>query len=66
MCAFVAVLLAIAAGVKAVQSTPLVGRSEAFLGMLPTHWASPHLPSSFDLARLDTFLRTVGDWLEEP
>ena len=54
------------AGVKAVQSTPLVSRSGAFLGMLSTHWASPHLPSSFDLARLDVLARSVADWLEQP
>jgi hypothetical protein len=54
------------AGVKAVQSTPLVSRSGAFLGMLSTHWESPHLPSSFDLARLDVLARSVAEWLEQP
>jgi len=53
------------AEVKAVQSTPLVSRSGAFLGMISTHWASPHSPSSFDLARLDALAHAVAYWLEQ-
>ena len=52
------------AGVRAVQSTPLVGRSGSIIGMLSTHWSWPCLPSAQDLRHLDLLARTVANCLE--
>lgn len=41
------------AGVKAVQSTPLIGPSGSFLGVLSTHYRRVGTPSSRELAQLD-------------
>jgi PAS domain S-box-containing protein len=64
--AFYAPLRAIAraSGYRAVQSTPLLGRDGKPLGMLSTHWRSPHQPSEQDLRRLDLYLRQATDFIE--
>src|SRR5262249_46739256 len=36
-------------GIRAVQSTPLMSRDGRLLGMISTHWRSPHEPSKRDL-----------------
>ncbi|AFZ30628.1 multi-sensor hybrid histidine kinase [Gloeocapsa sp. PCC 7428] len=53
-----------AAGYRAVQSTPLMGRDGILLGMLSTHWRSPHRPSEQDLRRLDLYVRQAADFIE--
>src|SRR5262245_39313526 len=53
-----------AAGFRAVQSTPILSRAGAPLGMLSTHFRSVHRPSDEDLALLDLYVRQVGDILE--
>jgi hypothetical protein len=52
------------AKVRAVQSTPLIGRSGAVLGMLSTHWNKPCRPGLGSLALLDLLAGTVANWLE--
>ncbi|WP_336362820.1 GAF domain-containing protein [Halalkalicoccus salilacus] len=48
-------------GIRAVQSTPLVSRSGDVIGMLSTHWETPHEPSDRDLRLLDVLARQAAD-----
>ena len=41
------------AGVRSVQSTPIVSRGRRLIGMISTHWTSERQPSDEELARLD-------------
>ena len=52
------------AGVRSVQSTPLVGRSGALYGMLNTHWATPRELTRADEEALDHIARHAAFWLE--
>jgi signal transduction histidine kinase/PAS domain-containing protein len=52
------------AGIRAVQSTPLVGRSGRLLGMISTHWRQPHEPLERDLRLLDLLARQAADLIE--
>jgi len=52
--------VAAAAGYRAVQSTPLMGRDRTPLGMLSTHFQKPHRPSQQDLHRLDLYSRQMA------
>ena len=45
------------AGVRAVQSTPLVSRSGAPIGIISTHFREPHVPSAHALALMDLLAR---------
>ena len=54
----------LAAGVRGVQSTPLVGRSGALVGMLSTHYRIPKRPANRDLALLDLLARQAADGIE--
>jgi GAF domain-containing protein len=47
------------AGVRAVQSLPLISTSGAFVGMLSTHFSAVHRPSDDERARLDS-LATIA------
>ena len=51
-------------GIRAVQSTPLVSRTGAMLGMISTHWRRPHQPSERDLRLLDVLARQAADLIE--
>jgi PAS domain S-box-containing protein len=51
-------------GIRAVQSTPLLSRSGKMVGMLSTHWRTPHHPSERSLALLDILARQAADLLE--
>ena len=53
------------AGIRAVQSTPLISRSGSFLGMISTHWRQPHQPSDRDLHLFDILARQVADLIEQ-
>src|SRR5262249_5631648 len=53
-----------AAGVRAVQSTPLVGSTGRVLGMVSTHFGTQRRPSDAELRRLDLLVRQAGDYLE--
>ena len=54
----------LAAGARAVQSTPLIGRSGQLVGMLSTHYRVPRVPSDRDLHVLDLLARQAADWIE--
>jgi PAS domain S-box-containing protein len=47
--------IAASAGYRAVQSTPLVTAGGEILGMLSTHFRSPHCPSGYQLRMLDLY-----------
>jgi PAS domain S-box-containing protein len=52
------------AGVRAVQSTPLIGRTGDTLGILSTHYRRPGKPDDRVLRQLDLLARSVTDILE--
>ena len=52
------------AGVRAVQSTPLVTRSGKPLGMFSTHWRTPGRPDERSLRLLDLLARHAADITE--
>jgi PAS domain S-box-containing protein len=52
------------AGVRAVQSTPLVSRSGKPLGMFSTHYRAPHRPDERTLRLLDLLARQAADIIE--
>jgi signal transduction histidine kinase/DNA-binding response OmpR family regulator len=56
--------VATAAGIRSVQSTPLLSRTGALLGVLSTHWSHPHRPSEHELYMLDLYAHEAADVLE--
>jgi hypothetical protein len=52
------------AGIRAVQSNPLIGPSGTLHGILSTHWSSPHRPSAQELLQVDLFTRFVATRFE--
>jgi PAS domain S-box-containing protein len=52
------------AGVRAVQSTPVMGRERAPLGTLTTHFRSVHKPGVQDLQLLDLYVQQAADIIE--
>ena len=52
------------AGVRAVQSTPLVSRSGKLLGIFSTHYRNPGRPDERSLARLDMLAMQAADIIE--
>jgi signal transduction histidine kinase/FixJ family two-component response regulator len=52
------------AGVRAVQSTPLVSRSGKLLGIFSTHYRKPHRPDAGALRLLDLLARQTADIIE--
>jgi signal transduction histidine kinase/ActR/RegA family two-component response regulator len=52
------------AGMRAAQSTPLVSRAGNLVGMLSTHWRTPHDPSPRGLRLLDVLARQAADLIE--
>ena len=52
------------AGVRAIQSTPLVSRSGRPLGMFSTHYKIPHRPEERVLRVLDLLARQASDIIE--
>jgi PAS domain S-box-containing protein len=52
------------AGVRAVQSTPLVSSSGKLLGMISTHYAAPHRSRERELRLMDLLARQAADYLE--
>ena len=51
-------------GIRAVQSTPLRSRSGRPLGMLSTHWRTPHDPTEADFRFFDVLARQAADLIE--
>jgi PAS domain S-box-containing protein len=56
--------LARAAGYRAIQSTPILSREGAPLGMLATQFRSVHKPAEQDLHLLDLYVRQAADIIE--
>jgi PAS domain S-box-containing protein len=56
--------VAAAAGYRAVQSTPLKNRGGSVIGMLSTHYRTPHRPSERDERLLDLYARHATDLIE--
>src|SRR4029078_12694560 len=54
----------IGTGILSVQTTPLVSRSGALLGMVSTHWREPHQLSASELRSLDVLSRLAADLIE--
>jgi signal transduction histidine kinase len=52
------------AGVRAVQSTPMMSRNGALLGILTTQWGVPYTPNEHDLWRIDLLARQAADLIE--
>ncbi|WP_318306503.1 GAF and ANTAR domain-containing protein [Amycolatopsis solani] len=53
------------AGVRAVQSTPVLGPGGSGLGVLSTHYRDPGaLPGDADLRRIATVAEEAGEWLD--
>jgi len=52
------------AGVRAVQSTPLISSSGKVLGMITTHYAEPHRPRERELRLMDLLAHLSADYLE--
>jgi len=53
------------AGVRAVQSTPLISRSGKPVGMFSTHFKEPHRPDDNELHLLDLLARQAADILDK-
>ncbi|HZV98119.1 MAG TPA: EAL domain-containing protein, partial [Methylophilaceae bacterium] len=56
--------IAVRAGYRAVQTTPLISRKGQMLGLLSTHFRQPHRPSPHDLSLLDLYARQAVDFIE--
>lgn len=54
----------LAAGIRAAQTTPLFSRRGELVGMVTTHWKTPHVPSERDLRLLDILARLAADLIE--
>jgi PAS domain S-box-containing protein len=54
----------LAAGVRAVQTTPLVQRNGQLVGMLSTHYRTPRRLADRDLSIIDLLARQAADWVE--
>src|SRR6185369_10006235 len=50
--------------IRAVQSTPLRSRSGRPLGILSTHWRTPHRPTEEDFVFFDVLARQAADLIE--
>lgn len=53
-----------AAGVRAVQSTPMLSRSGKPVGILSTHWKKPHYQEERDSWPIDLLVRQAADLVE--
>lgn len=60
------------AGVRAVQSTPLVSRSGRLIGVISTHYSERFIPNDSDLEMFDSLVcqtvdrLTIGDGTKDP
>ena len=52
------------AGVRAVQSTPMLSRAGGLLGILTTQWSCQYVPNERDLWRVDLLVRQAADLIE--
>ena len=56
--------VAAAAGYRAIQSTPLIGRDGTPLGMIALHFRNVHRPNAEELERLDLYARQAAGFIE--
>ena len=56
--------IALAAGFRAVQSTPITARDGKPLGMMSTHFCRVHRPTEHELRILDLYARKAADFIE--
>ena len=56
--------MALAAGYRSVQSTPLFSRSGEPLGMISTYFRNPHRPSDRELRLSDLYAREAAEMIE--
>ncbi|WP_433302348.1 chemotaxis protein CheB [Actinoplanes sp. CA-030573] len=54
----------LAAGVRAVQSAPLISPDGRVFGMISTHFAAPRKPAERELRMMDLVVRQAADYLE--
>ena len=54
------------AGVRAVQSTPLVTSSGSIVGMISTHYRVPTCPAREQLHLLDELAETAAEFIRDP
>ncbi len=52
------------AGVRAVQSTPLVSSKGTVMGMVSTHYSAPHVLGDREARLLDVLARQIADYVE--
>src|SRR5579864_708624 len=51
-------------GIRACQTTPLIARAGNVVGMISTHWRTPHQPSEGDFGLFDIVARQAADLIE--
>jgi GAF domain-containing protein len=51
-------------GIHACQTTPLIARAGNVVGMISTHWRTPHQPSQEDFTLFDILARQAADLIE--
>ncbi len=51
-------------GIGACQTTPLIGHGGNVVGMISTHWRTPHKPSEKDFELFDTLAKQAADLIE--
>ena len=51
-------------GIHACQTTPLIARTGQLVGMISTHWRTPHLPSARDLRLFDILAKQTADLID--
>jgi GAF domain-containing protein len=51
-------------GIRACQTTPLIGCAGNVVGMISTHWRTPHQPSEEDFRQLEILARQASDLIE--
>lgn len=56
--------IVVAAGYRAVQSTPLFGHDGDLQGVISAHFRQPHRPSERELRLLDLYARLAADMIE--
>jgi GAF domain-containing protein len=52
------------AGIRACQTTPLIGQAGKVVGMISTHWRTPHHPSEEDFRYFDILARQAAGLIE--
>ena len=52
-------------GIHACQTTPLIGRAGRVVGMISTHWSTPHLPSENDFLMFDVLVQQAAGLIEQ-